>query len=306
MGSFFYYCRPVKNNIPYLLTGLTFSVLWASASIAGKFGLKSVEPLLFFTIRFLIAGGLLLVYAHAFKKQRLPQGKEWQHLAIFGAFNTALYLGIFIIALQFITAGITTLAIALNPLFISLLSSLVNKRKVQWMEWGSITLGLSGVLLAAFPLLQLNSISIVGLLLLGLSMITYSIGAVYYAGQKWSLNRISINGWQVLFGGLMTAPFAFLMHQPGSNQFHGSFWLSLLWLVVPVSIIAVNLWLILLKADAVKASIWLYLCPIFGIMLSALLLGEPLTGYTWVGTALVLSAVFIGQQKYQPARQAKV
>lgn len=280
-------------------------MLWASASIAGKFGLNSAEPLLFFTIRFLIAGCLLLAYAHLLKKYRAPAGKEWQHLAIFGAFNTALYLGLFIVALQFITAGITALAIALNPLFISLLSSILNKRKVKWMEWGSITLGLAGVLVAAFPLLQLESISITGLLLLGLSMITYSIGAVYYAGQKWTLERVTINGWQVLFGGFMTAPFALFMHIPGSNLFDTSFWLSLLWLVVPVSIVAVNLWLILLKADAVKASIWLYLCPIFGLILSALLLGEPLTTYTWLGTALVLSAVFIGQQK-NAARQMKV
>ncbi|HRG10737.1 MAG TPA: DMT family transporter, partial [Cyclobacteriaceae bacterium] len=147
MSSFFYYCQFVKkNNTTYLLTGLSFSVLWASASIAGKFGLTSAEPLFFFTIRFLIAGVILLAYAHLLKKYRVPSGKEWQHLAIFGAFNTALYLGIFIIALQFITAGITALAIALNPLFISLLSSILNKRKVKWLEWGSITLGLAGVL----------------------------------------------------------------------------------------------------------------------------------------------------------------
>jgi probable blue pigment (indigoidine) exporter len=286
----------VKNNT-YLLTGLSFSMLWASASIAGKFGLTAAEPLLFFTIRFLIAGGLLLTYAHLIQKYRAPFGKEWQHLVIFGAFNTALYLGIFIVALQFITAGITALAIALNPLFISLLSSVINKRKVKWLEWGSIALGLAGVLVAAFPLLQLESISVTGLWLLGLSMITYSIGAVYYAGQKWTLERVTINGWQVLFGGLMTAPFALIMHIPGSNNFDTSFWLSLLWLVVPVSIIAVNLWLVLLKADAVRASIWLYLCPIFGLMLSAVLLGEPLTIYTWLGTACVLGAVFIGQRK---------
>jgi probable blue pigment (indigoidine) exporter len=304
MGSFFYYCSFVKPNTTYLLTGLSFSVLWASASIAGKFGLDSAEPLLFFTIRFLIAGVILLAFAHLFKKYRVPSGKEWLHLAIFGAFNTALYLGIFIIALQFITAGITALAIALNPLFISLLSSILNKRKVKWLEWGSITLGLAGVLVAALPLLQLESISGTGLLLLGLSMITYSIGAVYYAGQKWTLDRVTINGWQVLFGGLMTAPFAFMMHEPGSNHFNSSFWLSLLWLVVPVSIIAVNLWLVLLKADAVKASIWLYLCPIFGLILSALLLGESLTIYTWLGTALVLGAVFIGQQKNISTKQS--
>jgi probable blue pigment (indigoidine) exporter len=281
----------------YILTGLLFSALWASASIAGKFGLLSVEPLLFFQIRFLGAGFILLAYAHGWKRWRVPSGVEWKHIAIFSAFNTALYLGIFIIALQYITAGITALAIALNPLLISLMSSVGWARKVKPLEWISIVMGLAGVMVAAIPLLAREEISITGLLLLMGSMLMYSFGAVYFASIHWKLNHSTINGWQVLLGGVLIAPFTWLLHSPGSNHFDLTFWFSLFWLIVPVSIIAVNLWLVLLQADAVRASIWLYLCPIFGLLLSAWLLKEPLTVYTAVGTVLVLSAIFIGQQK---------
>jgi len=286
----------------YIFTGIIFSVLWSSASIAGKFGLYSAEPLVLFNIRFLLAGGLLLVYAYGIKKNRMPKGEEWKHLTVFGAFNTALYLGIFIIALQYITAGVTALAIALNPLFISLMSSFWSKRKVVMREWISIALGIAGVFAASYPLLNTKGVTTVGLLLLALSMVTYSYGSVYYASVKWKLDRVTINGWQVLIGGLLIAPFTFLFHsQP--NHFDTRFWLSLLWLIVPVSIIAVQLWLILLKADAVRASIWLYLCPIFGLVFSAILLDEPLSIYTLIGTTLVLCAVFIGQKKmYSPNR----
>ncbi len=228
----------------------------------------------------------------------MPKGEEWKQLAVFGAFNTALYLGIFIIALQYITAGITALAIALNPLFISLMSSIWSKRKVTTTEWASIGLGIAGVFVASYPLLNTKDVTTLGLLLLALSMITYSYGSVYYASVKWTLERVVINGWQVLIGGLLIIPFTIMFHsQP--NHFDARFWLSLLWLIVPVSIVAVQLWLILLKADAVRASIWLYLCPIFGLLFSAILLHEPLTLYTWIGTALVLCAVFIGQKKMQ-------
>lgn len=271
-------------------------MLWSSASIAGKFGLTAAEPLLFFTMRFLIAGGLLLSYSLIVKKQRLPVGEEWKHLTIFGAFNTALYLGIFIIALQFITAGITALAIAINPLFISLMSSVFYRRKVLWIEWLSILLGMLGVFIASYPLLGGELVSIEGLLLLGLSMVAYSFGSVYYATIKWELDRVSINGWQVLLGGILISPFAFIFYE-GKNHFNITFWLSLWWLIIPVSIGAVQLWLILLKADAVRASLWLYLCPIFGLIFSAMLLGEPLTYFTLTGTLLVLSALFIGQKK---------
>lgn len=290
----------MKQSFPqYLLTGITFSVLWSSASIAGKFGLNSVEPLLFFTLRFLLAGSLLLLYSHILRSQRLPAGAEWKHLFIFGSFNTALYLGIFIFALQYITAGITALAIALNPLFISLMSSFLSKRRVTALEWLSILLGITGVFVASFPLLNSKEISTMGLLLLALSMITYSYGSVYYATVPWKLDRVTINGWQVFIGGIIVLPLALLFHSR-PNHFDFTFWMSLLWLIFPVSIIAVQLWLILLKADAVRASIWLYLCPIFGLLFSSWLLNEPLTYYTLLGTILVLCAVFIGQRKIAP------
>lgn len=232
----------------------------------------------------------------------MPEGEEWRHLTVFGAFNTALYLGIFIIALQYITAGVTALAIALNPLFISLMSSFWSKRKVTLTEWISIALGIAGVFVASYPLLNTQDVTTSGLLLLALSMVAYSYGSVYYASVKWKLDRVTINGWQVLIGGFLIAPFTFLFHSE-LNHFDKQFWFSLIWLIIPVSVIAVQLWLILLKADAVRASIWLYLCPIFGLLFSAMLLDEPLTIYTLTGTLLVLGAVFIGQKKiYSAAR----
>lgn len=285
-----------RASLTYLLTGLSFAILWSSASIAGKFGLQSVEPLTFFTIRFLLAGGLLLIYAHVIQRHRPPSGKEWIHLSVFGTFNTALYLGLFIIALQTVAAGITALAVALNPLLISILSSLWLKRKVKWNEWISIGLGISGVVIATYPLLQTSYASTYGLILLGLSMLTYSIGSVFYSSISWTLSRIAINGWQVLVGGFLLLPFAAIFYE-GNNAYDLNFFLSIGWLIIPVSVFAVQLWLRLLREDAVRASLWLFLCPIFGLGLATLLLDEPFTLHTAAGTGTVLLALYLGQQK---------
>lgn len=270
-------------------------MLWASASVAAKFGLLSVEPLVLFNIRFILAGGILLAYTYLFQRNRLPGLTEWKQITIFGTFNTALYLGIFILSLEFLTAGVTTLAIALNPLFISILSAVWTRRQVTAREWLSILMGIAGVALASYPLLQNSQVTVTGLLLLALSMGTYSFGSVYYSSVNWNLPRTVINAWQVLIGGLLITPLTILLHAR-ANHFDLRFLFSLLWLIVPVSIGAVQLWMRLLKSDAVRASLWLYLCPIFGFTYSNLLLGEPLTLYTVAGTILVLAAVFSGQQ----------
>jgi probable blue pigment (indigoidine) exporter len=279
-----------------IIQGIVFSILWASASVAGKYGLGSAEPLVLFNIRFFVAGAVLLGFVYTFQKQRLPYGKEWLQLSIFGAFNTALYLGLFILALQHVMPGITSLAIALNPLFISIMSAIWIKRRITATEWISVLIGIGGVILAAYPLLEESYATPTGLVLIALSMVCYSFGSVYYASVNWSLSRTSINAWQILISGVILLPFTFLLHER-ENRFDLQFWIALLWLIFPVSILAVQLWLRILKSDAVRASLWLYLCPVFGFIFSAVLLQEPITLHTVAGTGLVMFALYLGQRK---------
>ena len=256
----------------------------------------SSEPLTLFTLRFVFAGMLLLGFSLFQGNPRLPKSHEWWQITIFGLLNTALYLGIFILALKEVAASITTLMLALNPLMISTLTSLWLKRRIAFREWVSIALGIVGVGIATFPLVRNGYASLFGLLLLVISMFMYSLGAVYYSSVPWKLSRATINGWQVLTGGVLLLPFT-LYFEGSQTHYNFRFWMSLTWLVIPVSIGAVQLWLYLLKEDAVRASLWLFLCPIFGLMYASVLLNEPFTIYTALGAMIVLVSLYWGQQK---------
>jgi probable blue pigment (indigoidine) exporter len=283
------------NKSNFLIAGILFAALWASASAAAKIGLQSVEPLVLFNIRFIIAGVLMLFYAYVFQKNPLPTNKEWKELSIFGLFNTTLYLGFFILAMKQVSAGIGSLSTATNPLIISILSAIWIGKKVKNNVIIGIVLGMIGVGFATYPLLKDAHASIEGLLILLLSMLCYSIGTIYYSKVEWKLSRLVVNGWQVLIGGILILPFTFFMHQK-DNNFDARFWFSELWLIVPVSVISVQLWLYLLKIDAVKASLWLFLCPIFGFTYAYFLLNEPITIFTFLGTSLVIFGLYFGQK----------
>lgn len=283
-------------SLRYILTGLAFAILWSSASSAGKIGLESAGGLVLFTCRFLLAGILLLAWSLLAQRDRQPRGDEWKQLIIFGAFNTTLYLGIFIVALEEVTAGVTSIALALNPLIIGVLTALWLRTKVSSLQWISILVGISGVAVVSYPLLQNDYASPIGMFWMAVCMVAYSFSSVYYASISWTLSRTAINGWQVLIGGLLLLPFAILFPQK-ENHYDFRFWASVFWLVVPVSIGAVQLWLFLLKEDALRASLWLFLCPIFGLTFAAVLLDEPITAYTIGGTLLVLAALFLGQRE---------
>lgn len=291
-------------NLKLLLLGILFAASWASASAAAKFGLRSVEPLVLFQIRFLAAGIIMLAYSFLIQKDRLPKDKEWRELTIFGVLNVTLYLSFFVLGIKEVAAGIGSLSTATNPLFISILSAFWIGRSVKLGEWMAVLLGLIGVAVATYPLLQQSHATPLGLIYMALSMLSYSIATIYYSNIDWKLSRTAINGWQVFLGGILMLPLTFVLHK-APNNFDLTFTLSVLWLIFPVSILAVQLWLYLLKVDAVKASFFLFLCPIFGFIYSYFLLDEPITYHTFVGTALVIIGLYIGQRKKAEKATAK-
>lgn len=281
-----------------ILFGLLFAALWASASVATKFGVQSAHPLILANIRFLIAGSGMLLFAY--KLQRVsnawPTRTEWVRLTIFSLLNTTIYLGAFVLAIKQVSAGIGSLSTATNPLFIALLSALWLRRKPDWNEIGGLLLGLIGVGVATYPLLQNSYATLEGLLILLVGMISVSAATVYYARFEWRLPNLVINGWQVFLGGLQLIPFTLLFADFSSSHYDTRFWASVLWLILPVSVAALQLWFYLVRQDPIRASLWLFLCPIFGFAYSYLLMDEPITLYTLAGTALVIVGLWLGRK----------
>lgn len=244
---------------------------------------------------------LLFAYGIQRVKNAWPTTTEFKQLAIFALLNTTIYLGAFVLALKQVSAGIGSLSTATNPLFIALLSAVWLRRMPRWNEMLGLLLGLVGVGVATYPLLQNSFATVEGLLILLGGMVAVSAATVYYASLTWRLPNLVINGWQVLLGGLLLLPFTLVMAalEPtvfSNSQFDVRFWASVFWLIVPVSVAALQLWFFLVRQDPIRASLWLFLCPIFGFAYSYLLMDEPITLLTFLGTALVIAGLWLGRQ----------
>lgn len=284
-----------------LLPGLLFAALWASASVATKFGVQSVHPLILANVRFFIAGSGMLLFAYGIQRtpNAWPTPIEWKRLAIFALLNTTIYLGAFVLALKEVSAGIGSLSTATNPLFIAMLSALWLRRRPRWNELSGLLLGLVGVGIATYPLLQNSYATLNGLLILLGGMVSVSAATVYYARFNWRLPNLVINGWQVMLGGLLLLPFTLLTADFHNDHYDARFWTSVFWLILPVSVGALQLWFYLVRQDTIRASLWLFLCPIFGFTYSFFLMGEPITVYTMMGTLLVIGGLWLGRKQEQ-------
>lgn len=273
-----------------ILIGLLFAVFWASASIAAKTGIKSVDPITLLVIRFLIAGVLMLLYVVFVKKERLPQKSEWGKLSIFSLLNTVIYLGLFFIASKTISAGLLTLFVSINPLLIALIGAFYINRKPTKNELVGFIICFIGLSVASLPHLQNARANVYSIVILLLGMLSYSFGTVYFKKQNIALSNLSVNAWQVLIAGIVLIPVSFLL-QTKPITYNRDFYLSLFWLTIVVSIFTMLLWLYLLKKDTVKASRWLYVSPIFGYILSHFILDEPITWHAGIGTVLVIAGL---------------
>ncbi|AYQ35835.1 DMT family transporter [Runella sp. SP2] len=284
----------MKNTI----IGILFAMLWASASVATKFGIRSADPLILANVRFLLAGTLMLTFGYTFanSEKTLPRGREWGQLAIFALFNTTLYLSAFVLSMREVSAGIGSLSTATGPLFVIVLSAIWLQRRLKWNEALGVVLGLSGAGLATWPLLQNSFATPRGLSILMAGIVSVSAASVYYARISWRLPNVLINGWQVMMGGIMLLPFTIYFADWQHTRWDAQFWGAVGWLIVPVSVISLQLWFYLLRLDAVRASMWLFLCPVFGFTYSSFFLGEPLSWHTFVGTALVVAGLYVAQR----------
>lgn len=284
----------------WIAAGVLFALLWSSAATATKVALESAQPLVIAQFRFALAGIIMLFFAYFLQKQPWPTVKQWKQITIYGFLNITLYLGCYITAMQHVTAGIGALSVATNPLFISFLSVFFLKRKLKSEIFIALLFGTAGVLIASWPSLQNSSITTTGLMLLLFSMLSYSIGAIYFSSREWNnMNIITINAWQTSIGGILLLPFTLLEYHKNLNHFDIKFWGGTTWLAIIVSIFAIQLWLWLLKRNPVKAGLWLFLCPVSGFAIAAFVLGDVISIYTLVGVLLVTTGLFLSERKAQ-------
>ena len=282
--------------------GLIFALLWASATVATKFALHSCDLFLLTLIRFLTVSVILLSYTYIVKNKssKFPSKAEFKKLFILGVLNVTVYMSGYLIAIKSVSAGLISLVTAVNPLLLILFSAVFYKRKLTSAEITGITIAVSGLILASVPNLYKSHATFQGIFALIAGIAALSAGSIYYANSGLTLQKMEVNTWQITIGGLLFIP---VVLWNGQNNFiipDQHFFLSIAWLIVPVSIVAYALWLNLLHKDSVKAGLWLFLTPAFGYLMAVIILHEKITFYGTVGSVLVVSGLLYSRRRKIP------
>ncbi len=270
-------------------------LMWSSSFIATKLTYQSISPILLCCIRFAISYLLLFLYRF-FTKQKNKVEKKDLKIIIFSAIGgISIYYTLENIALSLTSASITSLIEAAYPVLTILVGIFIYHERTNKRTLVGIGISILGVILLTD--LTNASSDLLGNVLLIIGGILW--GFYNYLVQKipTKYDSITITYYQMLFGTIGFLPLL-LLEKPMFCNIDIHIILSLLYLSAGCSVLALLLYNYgLKKIPASHASTLMNIMPIFGIMLSALILHETITPNQIIGGIIILLGVFISTMK---------
>lgn len=269
------------NPIFVAVCAILCCALWGSATPFIKIGYKLILPhggvpstMLFAGIRFTLAGVLtVLIYSIARRKFLYPKKQNWGRVCIISAFQTVIQYIFFYIGLANTTGVKGTIASGSNAFFAMLVACLIfHQEKLTFKKVIAAILGFSGIVLVNLEGLDFN-MNFTGDGFVLISAIAYAFSSVFVKIFSKYEDPVILSGYQFILGGIVMTLVGVFMG--GKVAFYDIKAIAVLIYLAFLSAIAYSLWGILLKHNPVsKVTIYSFMIPVFGVLLSNLLLSE--------------------------------
>ena len=286
---------------PYVLifSALLCCALWGSASPAIKIGYQLLEvsgvpsTILFAGVRFFMAGIITVaIYSLARRKILFPKKENIPRVLTVSAFQTVIQYIFFYIGLANTTSVKGTIASGSSAFFCVLIASLVfRQEKLTSKKILACVLGFAGIIVVNLSGLTLT-MNFLGDGFVILSTVSYAFSSVLMKRFSKHEDPVVISGYQFIVGGAFMIILGLSLGGEISLSSGGG--IALLIYLAFLSAIAYALWGLLLKFNPVsRVSIFSFTTPIFGTILSILLLPGT-SGTSPINIAITLVLVSAG------------
>ncbi len=259
-------------------------ILWGSAFPCIKIGYALFEipsgdtasQILFAGIRFTLAGILAWIFGSVIaKKPMIPEKKAYGKIALLSLFQTVLQYLFFYVGLAH-TTGVKSSVIKGADVFLCILaSSLVFKlEKLTAKKIIGCIIGMTGVIIINLAGGSIDaSITLLGEGFIVFSMIAHTMSSVLIKIFSKEHNPVMLSSFQFALGGIIMTICGILFG--GTLPVVTAKGIMMLIYMALISSVAYSLWSMLLKYNPVsRISVFGFMNPVFGVILSALLLGE--------------------------------
>ena len=276
-------------------------VIWGSTYFGIAIAIRTIPPFLMASIRFAIAGLLLIAFdllRHP-EARRMPTRRQLIDSAIVGGLLLGIGNGFVSLGEKTVPSGIAAILIAMMPLWFALLGWLYLRQRLPRSVVGAIALGFFGTALLVWPAgAGANSFDAAGIVILLLAPLGWAHGSIYSVSRaKLPPSPLSASGLQMLAGAAATLVEALVVGEPA--QFDPSrvsleSVLAVAYLVLFGSMLAYTAYGWLLRnAPLSLVGTYAYVNPVVAVGLGTVFLHESISARTIIAAVIILVAVAI-------------
>ncbi len=289
------------NPIILTLSALLCCALWGSATPFIKIGYELLMPekdvpstILFAGIRFTMAGIItVLIYSIARHKFLYPKKENIPRVLTVSAFQTVIQYIFFYIGLANTTGVKGTIASGSSAFFCVLIASLIfRQERLTPKKIFACILGFAGIVVVNLDGLTLT-MNFLGDGFVIFSTISYAFSSVLMKRFSKHEDPVVLSGYQFIVGGAFMIFLGLILG--GKIVFTGIVGVLVLLYLSCLSAVAYALWGMLLKYNPVsRVSIFSFTTPIFGTLLSTLMLVNESSGVKPLNLIITLVLVSAG------------
>jgi O-acetylserine/cysteine efflux transporter len=266
--------------------------IWGSNFVVIKFALASLPPLLLAALRFSLA---FLPAALVVRRPSVPL----RALAAYGLLIGLGQFGLLFIAMDgLISPGLASVVVQMQVFFTIGLAVLLRGERVRGFQLVALAMGLGGIgtIVAYSDTASATGVGVLLVLGAGLSwslgnmVSTASGGARILPFVVWSsafavpplfVLSLLLEGWPAVVAGVQGAEW--------------SAWAAVFWQSLGNTLLGYGIWAWLLQRHpAAVVAPWALMVPVFGLLASALLLGEAMPAWKLAAAGLIVSGLGVG------------
>lgn len=298
-----------KNPVVVVICALICCALWGSATPFIKTGYELLMPekdvpstILFAGIRFTLAGLItVIIYSVGRRKILYPKSDNIPRVLLVAVFQTVVQYIFFYVGLANTSGVKGTIASGTSAFFAVLVASLIfRQEKLTVKKVVACLLGFAGIVVVNLDGLEFT-MNFFGDAFVIFSAISLAFSSVLIKRFSKYEDPVVISGYQFVAGGLFMVLVGLIFG--GKLTFGDPLGLLVLLYLALLSAVAYALWGMLLKYNPVsKVSVFSFTTPIFGTILSEIMLSEssgvdPLN--LVITLLLVSSGIFLLNFNYQ-------
>ena len=279
----------------YLLL-LLLGILWGLGPILAKIVVAEVPVFTLVGGRLTLAAAVMWLFLRL-RGQSMPRDRRsWMLYAGQGIFNAAIPFCLISWAVQTIPGGLAALLQATTPIFTLLLAHFfAGAERLTPSRVAGVLLGFAGVLLQMLPTLRPGlTANVWSQLAVILACVLF--GAMAIVSRRFMLGQPPLQSATGTFtaGALFLWPFALFLDRPFALSPSLPVLAAWLALALLASVVARTVYFTIVnRTSATFVTMVMYILPVTGLIVGAILLGEPLSLGLLLSLALILLGIFL-------------